>query len=96
MAVYYVKCRPGSFAKHVRVACEHKSIARQIDMEANKIIDRLGGTNKTAELCDVKPPSVSQWRQFGIPHARLMYLRLARPEVFDDDEREEQSLKSAD
>lgn len=51
-------------------------------MNANKIIDALGGTFRVAEMCEVRPPSVSDWRKNGIPRARLMFLRLARPEVF--------------
>lgn len=51
-------------------------------MDANKIIDLLGGTAEVARLCEVRPPSVSEWRRSGIPHARLMYLRAVRPEVF--------------
>ncbi|SOD42405.1 carph-isopro domain-containing protein [Nitrosovibrio sp. Nv4] len=49
---------------------------------ANEIIDALGGTNAVARLCNVKPPSVSGWREDGIPNARLMYLKVIRPEVF--------------
>lgn len=37
-----------------------------------------------ARLCDVKMPSVSEWRRTGIPKSRLQFLRLARPEVFVD------------
>lgn len=52
-------------------------------MDANKIIDALGGTAEVARMCDVQPPSVSEWRKEGIPRARLMYLRLLRPDVFE-------------
>lgn len=52
-------------------------------MDANQIIDELGGTAAVAGICDVKPPSVSEWRRTGIPRARLMYLRAVRPEVFE-------------
>jgi hypothetical protein len=51
---------------------------------ANMIIDRLGGTSETARLCEVKPPSVSEWRRTGIPKAQLRFLRLARPDVFPE------------
>ncbi len=51
-------------------------------MNADEIIDALGGTNEVARLCEVKPPSVSDWRKEGIPNARLMYLRVIRPDVF--------------
>lgn len=50
----------------------------------SEIIDQLGGTFEVARLCEVQPPSVSEWRRNGIPKARLMFLRLARPEVFID------------
>jgi len=49
---------------------------------ASEIIDRIGGTVAVAELCDVKSPSVFEWRRKGIPKARLQFLRLARPDVF--------------
>lgn len=57
-------------------------------MDANKIIDALGGTAAVAKLCEVKPPSVSEWRNSGIPKARLQYLRLLKPEVFVGDDQE--------
>lgn len=46
------------------------------------VIDRLGGTAAVARMFNIKQPSVSDWRKDGIPQARLMYLRLAHPEVF--------------
>lgn len=53
------------------------------ELTAGEVIDRLGGTYKTAKLFKVAPPSVSEWRaNNSIPKARLMYLHLARPEVF--------------
>lgn len=42
----------------------------------------MGGTAAVARLCNVKPPSVSEWRRAGIPPARRQYLELLRPEVF--------------
>jgi len=53
-------------------------------MDANDIIDLLGGTAEVARLCEVRAPSVSGWRRTGIPPARLMYLRAVRPDVFCD------------
>jgi len=47
----------------------------------SKIIDELGGTVAVARLCEVEPPSVSEWRRVGIPRARMMFLKLARPEL---------------
>jgi hypothetical protein len=46
------------------------------------LIDKLGGTTKAAAFFEVKPPSISEWRKTGIPKARMMYLRLARPDLF--------------
>ncbi|GGX53139.1 Cro/CI family transcriptional regulator [Undibacterium squillarum] len=54
-------------------------------MDTNHIIDRLGGTKNTAELCDVTQGAVSQWRTKGIPKAQLRYLMLLRPEIFVKD-----------
>lgn len=51
-------------------------------MTASEIIDQLGGTAEVARLCEVEQPSVSEWRKRGIPRARLMFLKLARPDVF--------------
>lgn len=65
-------------------------------MDANKIIDALGGTAEVARLCDVQPPSVSQWRTDGIPKARLMFLRLARPDVFPSDKTARQAKRRAE
>lgn len=54
-----------------------------IGMDANQIIDALGGTSVVARLFNIEPPSVSEWRAKNhIPQARLMYLRLLRPDVF--------------
>ena len=50
--------------------------------EASRIIDAIGGTGEVAKLCEVLPSAVSQWRYDGIPRARMMYLRLVRPDVF--------------
>lgn len=52
-------------------------------MDPNQIIDKLGGTAAVARLCEIEPASVSEWRREGIPKARLMFLRLAHPEVFE-------------
>ncbi len=52
-------------------------------MDANKLIDDLGGTTKTAELCEVTVGAVSQWRSANrVPRARLMFLRALRPDLF--------------
>lgn len=49
---------------------------------AVRAIDALGGTAEVARLCEVSPAAASQWKENGIPKPRLMFLRLARPDVF--------------
>lgn len=60
-------------------------------MDSQKIIDALGGTAAVARLFDIKPPSVSEWKQEGrgIPKARLQTLRLLRPDLFQSLEGEQ-------
>jgi len=48
----------------------------------DEIIDALGGTSEVARLCEIKPPSVSEWRTNGIPKSQLKFLRLAKPDRF--------------
>lgn len=55
----------------------------------DEIIDALGGTVEVSELCEIAPSAVSQWRLTGIPKARLMYLKLLRPDLFAASEPEE-------
>lgn len=55
-------------------------------MEAGKVIDELGGTKAVAELCETSESAVSQWRTNGIPKPRLMFLKLARPDLFAGDQ----------
>ena len=52
-----------------------------------KIIEALGGTFAVASLCKVKPPSVSEWKQKGIPQARRQFLELLSPDVFGKQEK---------
>lgn len=52
-------------------------------MNDEQIIEALGGTSAVAKLCEVTLPSVSEWKQKGIPRARRMYLQVIRPEVFE-------------
>lgn len=56
-------------------------------VSAEVVIERLGGTQATAELCEVTKQAVSQWRTDGIPRAREMYLRAVRPDVFSPPEK---------
>jgi hypothetical protein len=36
-------------------------------MDTAAIIDRLGGTKETAEICGVTPAAVTLWKRTGIP-----------------------------
>jgi hypothetical protein len=49
---------------------------------ANKVINGMGGTKAVADLLDIKPPSVSEWRVYGLPRARKPHLQLLRPDLF--------------
>ena len=49
---------------------------------ASEPIDKLGGTTEVARLCDIRPPSVSEWRRKGIPKPWMKFLELARPDAF--------------
>lgn len=53
-------------------------------MDANKIIDDLGGTSAVAELCELTTGAVSQWRTSvtGIPKPWIKYFAAIRPDVF--------------
>ena len=55
-------------------------------MNANQIIDALGGTAEVSRLCEVSMEAVSQWKKNSIPKSRLMFLKLARPDVFANPE----------
>lgn len=43
-------------------------------MNTNEIIDLLGGTFAVAKMCQISPPSVSQWRNNGLPNDKLVLL----------------------
>ncbi len=54
-------------------------------IDPQSVIAALGGPVQTAKLCNIRSQAVSQWRKRGvIPAARLMYLRLLRPDVFQE------------
>lgn len=42
---------------------------------SNAVINDLGGTNAVATLCGIRPPSVSDWRESGIPRPWVLFLR---------------------
>ena len=48
----------------------------------SQIIDKIGGTVAVARICKVSSQAVSKWRSAGIPEARLMYLKVVKPEAF--------------
>ena len=53
----------------------------QIATISTAIIDAIGGTVSAARLCRVKPPSVSDWKKYGIPDSRLQVIELTHPEL---------------
>ena len=52
----------------------------------SQLIDQMGGTVAVARICNVSSQAVSKWRNEGIPEARLMYLKLLNPEIFQQDQ----------
>lgn len=56
-----------------------------------KLLMPLGGTFAFARLCEVQPPTVSQWLKGFIPRARIMYVRVVRSDLNELIERHEQA-----
>lgn len=49
---------------------------RQLSPEVtDRVIAYLGGPAAVARLCRVSRAAVSQWKQNGMPEARIMFLR---------------------
>jgi hypothetical protein len=48
-----------------------------MSIEANAVIDHLGGTSAVAKLIEAPVSTVHSWRRIGIPSSRLAHLRLA-------------------
>ncbi|OQX08374.1 MAG: hypothetical protein BWK73_25575 [Thiothrix lacustris] len=54
-------------------------------MNAQMIIEKLGGTTATAKLLGIRPPSVTEWRKKNVvPALRIFQLRVLRPDLFGD------------
>lgn len=54
-------------------------------MDARQLIKRLDGVEAVAALCDCTTQAVYRWARLNrIPKPRLKFLRLARPQVFED------------
>jgi hypothetical protein len=51
-------------------------------IEANRIIDAMGGTSAVAEIFSITTGAVSQWREEGIPDSRLFSIKLLRKDLF--------------
>lgn len=60
-------------------------------MEDKHIIDMIGGTSKVAEICGLTTGAVSQWRKNGVPKYWTRYLRLLRPDVFEQEDLKKKS-----
>ncbi len=48
---------------------------------SNRIIDELGGVTAIAKELNLSTAATSQWRKFGIPSSRTMYLQLKYPKL---------------
>ncbi len=49
----------------------------RMNVSATQVIEALGGTAAVARLFDVAMPSVSAWKERGIPRPRMMFLSVA-------------------
>lgn len=47
--------------------------------QAEKLISIMGGIQKTADYCGISSPSVSQWKQNGVPWPWKMFFRSQSP-----------------
>lgn len=53
----------------------------------DRIIDALGGDVKAAEFFEITRQGVAKFRkQKKIPNARLLHLKAARPDLFEQEE----------
>lgn len=50
----------------------------------SQLIDKLGGTGAVARIFKVSSQAVSKMRKNGIPQYRIDYLKLLRPELFEN------------
>lgn len=64
-------------------------------MNDAELIKELGGPAKAAKLFEVTPQAVSQWAEKGIPRARMMYLKVVRPDLFKQAEQPDQQPSRA-
>lgn len=48
-----------------------------MNTSAIQVIDALGGTAAVARIFEIAMPSVTAWKEDGIPRARMMFLRVA-------------------
>jgi predicted transcriptional regulator len=56
-------------------------------MDAKNIIQKLGGPTQAAKLFEIRPAAVSQWISSNkIPPARLLHLKAARPDLFENEQ----------
>lgn len=55
-------------------------------MQVSIIIKALGGPTKASHFFECSQAAVSQWvKKNHIPHARLLHLKAARPDLFDQE-----------
>jgi len=46
----------------------------KLKLTEHALLQLLGGTGKVAQMCNVEPAAVSQWKKNGIPREQLMFL----------------------
>ena len=56
-------------------------------MNVRTLIQQLGGPTKAAGFFECTSAAISQWiRENKIPNARLLHLKAARPDLFDNEQ----------
>lgn len=68
---------------------------QEVNEQAVRVIDGLGGVNATARFFEIEPSSVSEWRTAGVPQARLRHLRDVRPDLVPPEARIPASFQPA-
>lgn len=60
--------------------------------EVNRILDALGGDVGAAEFFEITRQGVAKFRKQGyIPRARMLHLKAARPDLFEQSNEEQQA-----
>jgi hypothetical protein len=57
-------------------------VKKEAQIEAQRIIDAMGGPSAVARIFSITPGAVTQWRVDGVPDSRMFSIKLLRPDLF--------------